>query len=244
MVCQGCQHGLLHLDPQADISTVQAVGPQTSREEIRDLSYQVYKLGRVPGSPPCGPECMEELVGDVVSSLKNCLRQMKANHQKNWRSLDWQMSSLCGERPPGGGGGASPLRDIAETREAHQRAIATIATLEEKIERLSQSVTRGWLDACAYSWSCDCQKRRSWGQSRRHCRALPQDSPACSPEHSHPWWGPGAWEDKGAETPFDPGLPPELGPDVNHFLQELASSAREDSRHNSSPEPPVYEYER
>ena len=44
MIHQGCQHGLLHLDPQADISAVQAVGPQTSREEIRDLYYQVYKL--------------------------------------------------------------------------------------------------------------------------------------------------------------------------------------------------------
>ena len=44
MICQGCQHGLPHLDPQADISAVQAVGPQTSRKEIRDLYCQVYKL--------------------------------------------------------------------------------------------------------------------------------------------------------------------------------------------------------
>ena len=44
MICQGCQHGLLHLDPQVDISAIQAVGLQTSREEIGDLYYQVYKL--------------------------------------------------------------------------------------------------------------------------------------------------------------------------------------------------------
>ena len=44
MICQGHQHHLLHLDPQVDISAVQAVGPRTSREEIRDLYYQVYKL--------------------------------------------------------------------------------------------------------------------------------------------------------------------------------------------------------
>ena len=69
MICQGHWHGLPHLDPQADVSTVQAVGPQTSREEIRDLYYQVYKLWRLPGSPQCWPEWMKELVGDVVSFL-------------------------------------------------------------------------------------------------------------------------------------------------------------------------------
>ena len=74
MICQGHHHGLPCLDLQADISAVQAEGPQTSREEIRDLYYQVYKLWRLPGSPLCGPEQMEELVGDMVSSLKNCLR--------------------------------------------------------------------------------------------------------------------------------------------------------------------------
>ena len=74
MIHQVHQHGLLHLDTQADVSAVQAVGLQTSREEIRDLYYQMYKLRRLPGSPLCGPEWMEELVEDVVSSLKNCLR--------------------------------------------------------------------------------------------------------------------------------------------------------------------------
>ena len=46
MTCQGHQHGLPYLDLQADVSTVQLVGSQTSREEIWDLHYQVYKLRR------------------------------------------------------------------------------------------------------------------------------------------------------------------------------------------------------
>ena len=75
MVCQGHQHGLPHLDPQVDVCAIQVVGPQASREEIRDLYHQVYKLRRLPGSPPCGPEQVGELVEDVVSSLKNHLRQ-------------------------------------------------------------------------------------------------------------------------------------------------------------------------
>ena len=71
MICQGHWHGLLHLDPQVDVSTVWAVGPHTSRDEIRDLYHQVYKLQRLPGSLPCGPNQTCELARDVVSSLKN-----------------------------------------------------------------------------------------------------------------------------------------------------------------------------
>ena len=43
---------------------------------------------------------------------------------------------------------------------------------------------------------------------------------------------------------FNLGLPPELGPDVNCFLQEVTSNTREDIRSDSSPEPPVEEYKR
>ena len=68
MVCQGCQHKLLKLNPEADISAVQLVGPQTSRKEIESLYYEVYKLQRLPGSPPGELE----LVAEVVSSLEDC----------------------------------------------------------------------------------------------------------------------------------------------------------------------------
>ena len=74
-----------------------------------------------------------------------------------------------------------------------------------------------------------------------------ENSPVHSPEHSPPQWGPGAWEDEEAELPFlefDLGLPPELGPDINHFLQQPASSARKESGNDSSLEPLVGEYQR
>ena len=68
MVCWGHQHELPKLDPEADIPTIQLVGPQTSRKEIKSLYYEVYKLQRLPGSPPREPELMAE----VVSSLEEC----------------------------------------------------------------------------------------------------------------------------------------------------------------------------
>ena len=54
MVCWGHQHCLLKLDLQADISAVQLVGPQTSKEEFRDLYYQVYKLQEATRVPTMG----------------------------------------------------------------------------------------------------------------------------------------------------------------------------------------------
>ena len=68
MVCQGCQHGLLKLDPKVDISAIQLVGPQTSMMEFESLYYEVYKLQRLLGSPPREPELVEE----VVASLEDC----------------------------------------------------------------------------------------------------------------------------------------------------------------------------
>ena len=80
----------------------------------------------------------------------------------------------------------STRRDLANMREAHWRALATLATWEEKIERLSQSVTWGWSDVCAHSWSWDCCRRRSWGWNRRYCRVWPEESPAPFFEYSPP----------------------------------------------------------
>ena len=75
MVCQGCIHSLPKLDPKADVSAIQLVGPQTSKEEFRALYYEVYKLRRLPGSPLWGLEQMEELATEIVSSLKDHLGQ-------------------------------------------------------------------------------------------------------------------------------------------------------------------------
>ena len=71
MVHQGCQQELPKLDPEADVSAIQLVGPQTSKEEIQSLYLEVYKLWRLLGSPPREPELMEE----VVSSFEHCQGQ-------------------------------------------------------------------------------------------------------------------------------------------------------------------------
>ena len=68
-----------------------------------------------------------------------------------------------------------------------------------------------------------------------------EESPAPFFEYSPPQWGPGSGEDEEAKLPlldFDLEAPPELGPEVDHYLQESAGSLEEDNRNRSSPESP------
>ena len=75
-------------------------------------------------------------------------------------------------------------RKLAQGREAHLQALAAAAALQEWIERLSWSTTRDRPDVYILSQSHGWWKRRSWRWSRRHHRALPEDSPVPSPTHS------------------------------------------------------------
>ena len=51
---------------------------------------------------------------------------------------------------------ASAERSLAEAREAHWKALAMAATLEEEIEQLSCPLTRSQSEARAHSQSRDC----------------------------------------------------------------------------------------
>ena len=66
-------------------------------------------------------------------------------------------------------------------------------------------------------------------------------------QYSPPWRSPESAEEEEAKSPLlDVNLEDllELGPEVDHFLQESAGSLEEENRDRSSPEPPVEEYER
>ena len=65
IVCQGCWQNLPQLNPEVGIPAVKLVGPETSKEELLELYLEVYKLHRLPGSPPGEPPILQE----VLSSL-------------------------------------------------------------------------------------------------------------------------------------------------------------------------------
>ena len=67
IVCQGCWQKLPQLNPEAGLPAIQLVGPETSKEELQELYLEVYKLHRLPGSPPGEPALLEE----ELSSIKD-----------------------------------------------------------------------------------------------------------------------------------------------------------------------------
>ena len=53
------------LNPKAGVPTVQLVQPETSREELLDIYLEVYKLHRLPSSPPGELAILEEVSAAV-----------------------------------------------------------------------------------------------------------------------------------------------------------------------------------
>ena len=76
IVHQGHQQKLPQLNLEAGIPTIQLVGPETSKEELQELYLEVYKLHRLPGSPPGEPALLEE----VLSSLEDHQGQEGEGH--------------------------------------------------------------------------------------------------------------------------------------------------------------------
>ena len=150
---------------------------------------------------------------------------------------------LRSKTPRRGNRDTSVERRLTKAREAHQRALVTVAALEEEIERLSQPITRGQSEAHAHSRSWDCHRWRSRGWKRRHCQVQLEESHAHYFEYHPPWRGPESKEKEEAPVDFDLEAPPELGPEVDHFLQGPAKSLEDENRRTSFPEPLVEELE-
>ena len=241
MVCRGCQHGLPKLDCRADISTIQLVGPQTSRKEIKSLYYEVYKLLRLPGSPPRELE----LVAEVVSSLEVCQEWERSKMPQVMREHNLaDIQTMKSRTPRRGRRGASVEKSLAKVREVHQKALAMVATLEEEIECLSNPLIRSQTEAQAHSRSRDHHRCRSRGQKRRCCQVQPED---CHGPYFvyHP--SQKSSESKGeVVTPEDLNLEelPELGPEVTCFLQGSAKSLGEENMKVPSPKPPIEELQK
>ena len=180
--------GLPRLDSRVDESTIQLVGYQISREEIGDLYHQVYMLKRLPGPPLCRPKWACEVIRDILSSLKECLRWRRGEQSGGSRELEPAgtcPSCHCNRASQRERQDTLGEQELAKAREAQWQALAAAAALEEWIERLSQSTTSTRLDVhhCSQSW--DQPRRRSQGQSQRHHRAIPEEgSQAQSPMHS------------------------------------------------------------
>ena len=133
IIHQGHWWNLPQLNPEVGTPTIQLVGQETSKEELLELYLEVYKLHRLPGSPPGKPALFEE----VLSFLKDHQGWRGNGHLQPWQgpikktSIPWEA--------------ASPRREIetAQWREVWPmyvrptKMLAVAAALKEEIERLS-----------------------------------------------------------------------------------------------------------
>ena len=107
---------------------------------------------------------MEELIADVVSSLEDHLAWKEDEPPQTMKAPDpIDIQPLRSQTPGRRRRDAFTERCLAEVREAHQTALATVATLEEEFNWLCWHITRGWLGAQAHSRSRDHHGQRSRG---------------------------------------------------------------------------------
>ena len=126
-VCQGCQQYMPQLDPEVGIPTIQLVHLEIDREQLLKLYLEVYKLHRLPGSPPGEPAILEE-ISSVMPNIQKPVGPEGFHSPRNRLSL-WERED-------------SIDRSLARVCKAHRKALLTAATLEEEMERLYRKKAR------------------------------------------------------------------------------------------------------
>ena len=85
MCCWGHWGKVPEPEPGADLSTMELVGYQTSRKEMRDIYHGVYLLRRTPGNPSCGEWERRRVIHDILASLTVQLqRQTQPATMEEW----------------------------------------------------------------------------------------------------------------------------------------------------------------
>ena len=68
IICQGHWQNMPQLNPEVGIPTIQLVGPETTKEELLEIYLEVYKLHRLPRSPPGELAVLEEVMASLPDS--------------------------------------------------------------------------------------------------------------------------------------------------------------------------------
>ena len=121
-VCQGCRQYMPQLDPEVGIPAVQLVHPEIDREQLLELYLEVYKLHRLPGSPPGEPTILEEISSVLPRpppEEKGTPNIQKLVSPEGFHS-PWNRLSLWEWED-------SIDRSLARVHKAHRKALSTMA---------------------------------------------------------------------------------------------------------------------
>ena len=129
------------------VSAIQLVWPETSREELLDIYLEVYKLHRLPGSPPGELAILEEVSTTVSDPSWEEEETPNAQVQPSHKSFHlFQMRTPHRQRE------TSMDRSLERVHEVHWKALSAAATLEEEIEKLCRMKGHFQLEVRPRSW--------------------------------------------------------------------------------------------
>ena len=213
------------LDPEAGIPTIQLVHPEIDREQLLELYLEVYKLHRLPGSPPG-----ELAILKKISSILPCHPPEEKSTPNIQKLVSPKGFHLPWNRPPLREWEDSIDRSLAKVCEAHRKALSTVATLEEEIERLYRK------KACS---GPERRQRDSCGsedRSRKRRREASFCSQPTASRSANPDMPSSRMGSEGGDS--DLGEPPQLQAKVASFLQGLSKTTEEENEEISL-EPPI-----
>ena len=132
VVYQGCHQHMPQLDPEVGIPAIHLVHPEIDREQLLELYLEVYKLHRLPGSPPG-----ELAILDEISSVLPCHPQEEKGTPNAQRPVSPKGFHSPQNRPSLQEWEDSIDRSLARVREAHQKALSTVATLGRRDRKVA-----------------------------------------------------------------------------------------------------------
>ena len=119
-------------EPRVDQSTMELVGYQTSRKEMRDIYHSVCLLRRTPGTPSHGEQERRRVIHYILASLTVWLQRQTQPattgdvrpHVGEWIGLGQQRSYK------------------AALQAAHHRVLETTEALQDDLQRLGSEQRR------------------------------------------------------------------------------------------------------
>ena len=222
IICRGHWQNMPQLNLEADIPAVQLVGSETTKEELLEIYLEVYKLHRLPGSPPGEPAILKEVMASLPDHPK---REEDKTPEASVQPCPGGSHSPRSSTPLRRRNDNSVEQSLATVHAAHQKALATVATLEEEIQRLSWN--RNCPQSRARSKSRDCQRLSREGQKKRCHQVCFTDEPAPG-QSTDPKTQLGEEGSEGGGSDLEEL--PELKPTVDSFLEGLPETLDDEGK--------------
>ena len=128
---------------------MELVGPRTTCKEIRKVYNEVYQLRRVPGVCPCDEEMVRNIYKEILNSVKEHLHcrhdHTQSMKEPGQRSTSSSRPFKLQQKVCAAYNHFWDLKEgsLAVAWDTHRWALATVALLKDKIERLSCSINHG-----------------------------------------------------------------------------------------------------